>query len=102
MSDKRVLRWRVPLDDKWHRIGAGEVALVSWRPIVVRAVEVWTIEYLPPGWPDTNVETKTREVRVYGTGQEIEHDSTFIGSTLSHDGNFVWHLFERPDQGADR
>lgn len=92
MAERRVLRWTVPLDDEWHDIGPGPVALVAWRLTSVNAVEVWTIEDLPPGWPHAGPEP--RKVRVFGTGHLLAEDAgEHVGSTMSHGDELVWHVF---------
>ena len=92
-SERRVLRWTVPLDDQWHEVGPGEVMLVSWRESNVNAVEVWTEEYLPDGWPTVDL-LRHRKVKVFGTGHLLDPEAQeHLGSTMSHDGHFVWHVF---------
>lgn len=52
---------------------------------------LWAL--LDPDAPTTGL----RRVRIAGTGHEIKTDPDklrFIGSTLMHDGNFVFHAFE--------
>jgi hypothetical protein len=82
----RVLKWRVPLDTQPHAIGAGQVVLVGQQPGGGSEVQVWTLEASDSG--------PTREVQVFGTGHQIPDDMQPIGSCLSADGWYVWHVFE--------
>jgi len=42
---------------------------------------------------------ETRKFRVYGTGHEIlgVNYLTYVGTFQMHNGDFVWHVFERTD-----
>lgn len=94
-GQRRVLRWVVPIDDQWHDIGPGRVMLIWWRELSGNAIEVWTEEYLPDDWPRVPG-FKSRQVRVYGTGHLLDNDAQEpLGSTVSHGGQFVWHVFAR-------
>ena len=42
---------------------------------------------------DSEAETKTRYFRILETGESIESDYKYIATT--HEGDFVWHLFEK-------
>jgi hypothetical protein len=94
-TERRVLRWNVPVNDSWHQIGAGQVLHVAVRSD--RAlVEVWTLEELRPDWPKSDVKAK-RTVRVYGTGQPImDADIEYLGSALVPGERLVWHVFGAP------
>lgn len=84
----QVLRWDVHVDDRWHTIGGGPVALVESRPGVTyngaEVVEVWTIEdsTVPP-----------RKARVYGTGHHVPAELEHLGSVAVPGVRLVWHLF---------
>ncbi|MDP9224130.1 MAG: hypothetical protein M3P18_09795 [Actinomycetota bacterium] len=83
----RVLKWRVPLDDQPHPIGAGRVVLVAQQQYgVASEMQVWTVETYGGG---------TRYVQVFGTGHTVPDDWEPVGSCVSVDGQFVWHVFER-------
>lgn len=82
----RVLQWYVPLDDEWHEIGAGQVALVGAQADRDHhGICVWTVESDPV--------PLARPVRVFGTGHDVPDDLYLIGSC--QDGPFVWHVFGR-------
>lgn len=90
MSDetRRALKWIVPVDDQWHRIGGGKVLHVFTR--IPGAVEVWTLEQTDAH--GLHALDNLRTVRVYGTGHPIaEADVEHIGSTVV--GSLVWHVF---------
>lgn len=78
-----VLKWTVPVDDEWHPIGSGPVALVAAQH-GPRAVQVWTIE-------GRVNDVHFRSAKVIGTGQAIPESTEHIGSTVA--GEFVWHVF---------
>lgn len=103
MSERNVLRWGIPVDDKWHVPPfVGSIVHIASRDLAT--VEIWTT-------PDVNVsrisngagsllrETvapiqsrpNEREFRVFGTGQPVE--GLYHGTALS--GPLVWHLFSR-------
>lgn len=44
---------------------------------------------------DLNLSAETRCFKVYGTGHSIDGDiKGHIGTCLTSDGRFVWHVFE--------
>jgi hypothetical protein len=102
VTDRRVLRWEVPVDDSWHGIGGGQVLLVDARPlmpgIATPRLEVWTLEELPPEWPEADPIIPKREVSVFGTGHLLDPQvAQHLGSVIDRgvDGALVWHLFSR-------
>ncbi len=96
MTDRRVLKWPVPVDDRPHLIGTGDIIHVDCQsPTDPSMVTVWTIEprYVPV--------RQTRRVQVFGTGQPLPYFATHIGSALALRGQIVWHAFELPGQDAE-
>jgi hypothetical protein len=106
MSEPRVLRYEVPVDDQWHVIEFdGHVCYVSTRN--PRVVEFWTA----PSWQLKRVDTgntelisedwihypypQRRQFRVYGTGHLLEDGGNHEGSVITAGGALVWHLFSR-------
>jgi hypothetical protein len=89
MSESRILRYEVPVDDRahYHSLGSGEILLVACRqgPAVV---EFWI--------PDTDGPKTKREFVVVGTGHPYPSHWQYRGSTLAADGMLVWHLMEVP------
>ena len=95
----RILKWTVPIDDQWHGIGTGPVALVNHPPSHqasgFRDACVWTVEPAE----DDPLEAYAREIsavrsirraRVYGTGQDWPSVCDHLGSYV--DGPLVWHV----------
>lgn len=123
----KILKWPVPIDDKWHRIGNGPVVAVMsepkhsdtyWRTPGAPCVLVYTVE-----WSESEARIddeilkaagarkKITEARVYGTGHDFPPHATYGGSCRDDyimekdrfvDGPFVWHVLtltghEAPD-----
>lgn len=110
---QRVLRWDVPVDDKWHEIGAGRVVHVAARDHRERPgdlVEVWTLEDTPG--VDTS-DLPKRSVIAGGTGHQAPENTEYLGTAvvptlqlaapafLGTSGEvvsragLVWHVFGR-------
>jgi hypothetical protein len=88
----RIHRFEVPVDARWHRIP------VAGRPLHVAARYADTVEF----WAlhDPNRTPEDRWFRVYGTGQPITADGWLHrGTTLTADGQLVWHLLESAPAG---
>lgn len=81
-----VLKWRVPVDDDTHPIGAGRVLLVGSQG-EHGTVCVWTLERNAVAVPSV-------QVIAVGTGQKLPARGNWehIGSAQA--GPFVWHVFE--------
>lgn len=93
---ERVLRWSVPVDDRAHEIGGGQILHVDCRPPDLTTpagiVEIWTLEET-----DENLNTTApkRQVQVFGTGHPLPTShGAFLGSALDLGGRLVWHAFE--------
>lgn len=86
--DVKVLRWEVPVDDQWHNVGSGPIAMIASRDDPGALVEVWTIQ--------PTHEHADRLVRAFGTGQPVPPDTIYLGSTLAGPGRaLAWHVFEQ-------
>jgi hypothetical protein len=46
---------------------------------------------------DTDAEPKEYVFHVRGTGHEVPPDVDYLGSTLTNEGRYVWHLFVSQD-----
>ena len=79
----RVLKWSVPVDDKFHSIGSGKVVLTECQ-YGPDTVQVWTEEKGEP------VE---RSAKVIGTGQEAPDFTEHVGSAVTAGGTLVWHVY---------
>lgn len=85
--------WKYPLVHKSQVI----TTPFAWKPIHVEhqdgIVTLWAETELTRGM-DVD-----REVIVVGTGQEVDIDDyTYIGTTVSEDGQFVWHVYWDADE----
>jgi hypothetical protein len=90
MTDRIVAKWPVSVDDRPHPIGGGEVVHVGIQhPGDIDTVTVWTIE------PRTGAQPK-RVVQIFGTGQPLPYFAVHLGSAITMNGMFVWHVFELP------
>ena len=102
---RRVLKWPVPIDDQWHEIGDGPVALVERFQDtgtgfdLVPTAGVWTVEDdVEIGFNDEMAKSlglpgNVRVARVYGTGHELPPSvlADHLGSYVAGAG--VWHIF---------
>lgn len=81
---RRILKWSVPVDDRDHPIGSGQVVHVGCQDDAYGVVQVWTDE------PDAEHVVVT-SAKVYGTGQPVPAEDVHAGSTVA--GPLVWHVF---------
>lgn len=90
----KVLKWPVPIDDQWHDIGAGPVALVDVRADKEHEACVWTIE--DDDKVDLDIVPK-RKARVFSTGQHVPDEAVHLGSyqDITPRWRLVWHVFGR-------
>lgn len=88
-SERRVLKWPVPVSADTCMIGAGRVLLVEADPHDPALVFVWTEERLFEGRART-----TRRVGVFGTGHPLPKMPIHVGSARTQGGEFVWHIYE--------
>lgn len=92
MTDRRILRAVVPVDDTWHpREVRGEIVHVGTRK--ENAVEFWWLD-------DPAAVAERRVFQVVGTGEPLTPKLTrHVGSAITPSGRYVWHLmeFERGD-----
>jgi len=97
----KILKWTVPVDDKPHSIGAGDVVHVDNQHGELNEVQVWTFED-PQINPYTPYNSNHRVVQVFGTGQELPSLSHPLGSAIVAGGQLVWHVVELPLNRATR
>jgi hypothetical protein len=84
MSDARIYRYEVPVDDQWHAItGCSTPLHIDSRDPQV--VEFWA-------WPRPDL--PARFFRVFGTGHPIPDGAVYRGTTVAPGGVLVWHLLE--------
>jgi hypothetical protein len=110
---QRVLRWEVPVDDDWHKIGAGRVVEVAARDHNERPgdmVDVWTLEDFAG---TSTADLRRRPVTVIGTGHPAPEDAVYLGTAVvptfhlppetvrgrsnqvESSAGLVWHVFGR-------
>lgn len=82
----RILRYEVPVDNRWHEI-------TSLRPLAVGCrfrdiVEFWA-------WEFPNITPVTHQYKVVGTGQPIDEDVEYIDTVTAPGGRYIWHLTRR-------
>lgn len=86
-STAQILRYEVPVDDRWHTIilPGPIVHVATRRPEVV---EVWATT--------DGFGSQEHEMRVYGTGHPYPvGDVHHVGTAIAADGALVWHLIQR-------
>jgi hypothetical protein len=85
----RVLRFEVPVDDRWHTLSSpGRVLHVAARQPDM--VELWTVVN------GDNNGVIERQFRVFGTGHPLpDEPMRHVGTTVAAGGALVWHCFER-------
>lgn len=89
MSDLRIYRYEVPVDDDWHTIElSGPIVHVGARKIGV--VEFWAVHY-------DRMPIQAPSFLVVGTGHPINRpggdDLQYVGTAPI--GDLVWHLLGR-------
>lgn len=84
---RRVLRWELPVDDRWHVLSlTGSIVHVATRH--EDRVELWSVE-------DSEGKLLQHAFRVVGTGQPLAPALvTHVGSAVTPSGDYVWHVFE--------
>ncbi len=87
MSERRILRYTVPVDGRWHRIeGALAPLRVGCRKTEV--VEFWAWE-----WPE---DPASADYRVIGTGEPVDDTGVqYVDTTYDVKTQYVWHLVRR-------
>jgi hypothetical protein len=87
MQGRAIYRYKVPVDDRWHQIAAGD-------PVGVGCRDVQTVEF----WVVHDNAAPARDVRsfmVVGTGHPLPEGRIRIwGTATAPGGQFVWHLIE--------
>lgn len=91
MTEARIFRYEVPVDDRWHPLDVPDpcqIVQVGCRRRDV--VEFWAIS-VGSTWP--------RQFRVVGTGQPFDlNEDVYKGTAVVPEGDLVWHLTERYEQ----
>ena len=87
MSNRRIFRHEVPVDDREHEyVITGDPVAVACRD--VNKVEFWTLD-------DSDAEGRKRRFVVVGTGHSL---SPYVvrhwGTAIAPGGQLIWHLVE--------
>jgi hypothetical protein len=97
---RTIYRYKLPIADDRIALFMPPGALVLSSPPNPRTnseIEIWA---------EVNADlplSERREFLVIGTGHPIPNDcGPFIGTVITHDGQFVWHVFEACNQGTQR
>ena len=92
MSDRRIFRYEVPVDDQWHvHALSGPIVHVGCRKPSV--VEFWAFA--------TNGPTVDRAFCAFGTGQPLPPAAArHVGTVFAAGGALVWHLMEHESVGG--
>ena len=89
MSDRRMFRYVVPVDDRGHTFE------LTGNPVAVAVTEDFdSVEF----WAEHATATGTvplRAFQVFGTGQPLPDDARWTGTCPRTPGGLVWHLYER-------
>lgn len=93
MSERRVLRYEVEVDDR------AQVVALQGPVLHVEAIreEGWAtvkhkVEFWAEGDPSRRGEQRT--FQVFGTGQPLPEGAVWRGTTARTSEGLVWHLFE--------
>jgi hypothetical protein len=89
---RRILKWSVPVNDQWHRVGRGRVVHVACQHNDPSVVQVWTEEREGPSHPLDPMPL----ARVFATGADLPDGGEHVGSTLVYEGRIVWHVLRKP------
>lgn len=88
MTDSRVFRYCVPVDDQWHDFDlTGPILNVDTRKSY--DVEFWVID------DDPNTDGYTVSLKVFGTGHPLDEGVEYVGTAITPGGDLVWHLFRK-------
>lgn len=84
LTTTRILRFEVPVDDRFHLIRVPRNSILHVGCRNERAVEFWIGEHASGD--------EVRAYQVYGTGQPIPEGTKYEGTAVAPGGRLVWHL----------
>lgn len=73
-------------------IELGMPAKFLYAAVQKRSPQVW-VQHCP----DSSVRANA-EIRIYGTGDDIDEGFEFLGTYLEDDGSYVWHVYAKAKQ----
>lgn len=86
LRNNRILRFEVPVDDRWHEVPAASPPLhVACRKLDV--VEFWAF--------GVTEDIRSQKYRVFGTGHPLDDAVNYVGTALAPGGGLVWHLMAK-------
>ena len=87
---KRVLKWNIPVDDRRHTIGGGQVLHAACQNHY-DVIQVWTEE--------TGEKPDRIEAQIFGTGYTYPDDGVAVATVPVKFGthDLVWHVIVFPD-----
>lgn len=83
---RRMLRYEVAVNDEPQDFLVGD-------PVHVAAGRYDVVEFWAE-WDDEHPPTGERTFQVFGTGQPLPHQATWIGTADRTPEGLVWHLYE--------
>lgn len=89
-----IWRYRLPITDAPAVRMPSDAQVLSVGPPRGDAdvLDMWVLV-------DLNADEETREFRIVGTGHPLPADAgRFVGTTKSHGGTLIWHVFEAAEQ----
>jgi hypothetical protein len=91
MSDRRMFRYEIPVDDRAHEFK------LTGSPVAVATPDLGTVEF----WAEHDgAASATRAFRVFATGQPLPDGARWAG-TCPRIRGIVWHLYELPATTPD-
>ena len=85
---RRMHRYEVPADNQPH-------SFELWGPVKhAAAVNEVTVEFWAEHWEGRDFIFHRRAYQVFGTGQPIPEDASYVGTCQRLPSGLVWHLYE--------
>jgi hypothetical protein len=88
VSQRRILRYEVPVDSDWHVLDLPRGPIVHVAARMPDIVEFWLLD-------QGDGLVLTRAFQIFGTGQPIPPAAAeHRGTAITAGGSLVWHLME--------
>lgn len=92
---KRVLRYRLEINDTVQEIGYGEPIFAQMSQPnkemgLSPQIDIWIEVHTPRGWP--NAEEEKRSVKIFGTGQPMLGNYVHLMSCVVD--REIWHIYD--------
>ena len=83
-----IFKYAIPLElDKVHKVLMFKNACILYVDQQRDTPTFWAAI-------DTDESTGIRYFQIVGTGHKLPEGGSYIGSTSTHGGNYVWHIYE--------